>query len=109
MQAIRGIYLLRPQLVLGLDPFSEIDVHQIILFDFELAFDRVDEEWQFAASQRVLLGGALHLPQRQPHPQLGQNLTRFLQPDVLRVLDHSFASSAALRYGPVLYMTFSSW
>jgi len=33
--------------------------------------DRVDEEWQFAASQRVLLGGALHLPPRQPYPPTG--------------------------------------
>ena len=54
---------------------------------------------------RVLLRGALHLPERQLHAHLRQNLTRFLQTDVMRLFDHahSFLSSAALRYGPMLY------
>jgi hypothetical protein len=67
-----------------------------------LSLRSMEEERQFAAPLGILFRGALHLPERQLHTHLRQYLARFLQADVMRLLNHSFPSSAALRYGPVL-------
>src|SRR5271165_6268294 len=97
--------LFRSQVSLGFHLFSEINAHQIVLFDLELALDGIYEEGQLTAPLAVLLRGALNLPERQLHTHLRQNLTRLLQIDVMRLPnhDHSLFSSAALRYGPMLY------
>jgi hypothetical protein len=82
----------------------EINAYKIILFDLEFALDGIYEEGQLAAPLAVLLRGALDLPERELDADLRQNLTRFLQIDVMRLSGaHSFLSSAALRYGPILY------
>ena len=94
--------LLRSQISLRFYLPFEIDAYEIILFDFELALNGIDEERQLAATVRILLGGALHLPKRHLHTHLGQKLPRLLQTDIMRLSDHNFPSSAALRYGPVL-------
>lgn len=102
MQDLCGFGLLWPKISLCFDLLFKIDVYQVVFFDFELAFDRIDKEGQLAAALRVLLGGALHLAQRQPHAHLRQKLARLLEPDVVGLLNHNLPSSAALRYGPVL-------
>jgi hypothetical protein len=69
--------LSRSQISLCFNLFSEIDAHQIILFDFELTLYGVHEEGQLAAPLAVLLRGALHLPERELYADLRQDLTRF--------------------------------
>jgi hypothetical protein len=86
----------------------EIDAYQIVFSDFKLALDRIDKEGHLAAALRILLRSALQLPKRQLHAHLGQKLPCLLQPDVVRLFDRNFPSSAALRYGPVLYKVLSS-
>ena len=76
-------------------------------FDFELAFDGIDEEGQLTASQGILLRGTLQLPDRELHTHLRQNLSRLLQANILWLLDHDdwpelIASPHPLRCGKVL-------
>ena len=109
MQGLARLWsLFRPQISPRFNLRFEIDTYEIILFDFKLALYGIDKEGQLAAALRILLGSALHLTQRQLHAHLRQKLPRLLQPDVVRLFDHNFPSSAALRYGPVLYRVLSS-
>ena len=68
--------LFRPQISLRFYLPLEINAYEIILFNFQLALDGIDKERQLAASLGVLFGGALHLPKRQLHAHLRQNLSR---------------------------------
>src|SRR5262249_15707758 len=58
--------------------------------------------WVEASAACVEVSSALHLPRIKRDAHLRQNLPRLLQTDVMRLFDHNFPSSAALRYGPML-------
>ena len=90
MQDLVRLFLFRSKVFLCLNLPVKIDAYKVILFDFELAFDWIDEERQLAAPVGILLRGAPHLPERQLHSHLRQNLTRLLQTDIMRLLGHGW-------------------
>ena len=80
-------------------PF-EIYAYEVVIFDFELAFDGIDKKRKLAATLRVLLRGTLNLAERQLHAHLRRYLTGFPQAAVMRLLDHAWPMPTASPHPP---------
>src|ERR1700676_55723 len=83
------------QIILRFHLSLHVDTLQSALFDFQLSFDRIDEERKFAPTPRVLIGGTLHLPRVQRHTHFREDLTGLLKVDITGVL-HRISPSARI-------------
>jgi hypothetical protein len=58
-------YSVRPEFVSRFCLPVKISAQQIVLFNYQVADDRITEKRKLAPSLRVLFGGALHLTRRE--------------------------------------------